>query len=477
MYEKIITYVNEKQKKFGELSFNDLREIAEATALRVSDVVICEAMETEGLTYDAVMEGVYNAFAYNLSVMEIGMKETSTSYILGDLGSQMKKLKEQQEYLFHDEFVNDAIIYTLAAQVGNHGCGLEPCAGTGDSTVLTGVVKALINTGKDRDIIGRSIALMLKLATFYRVGKCSTGCNMEGIGAGAVCTAAAVTEMNQATPEQFAKAVCLAVSPTVANPCVPKIVVQGLCSAHIGSAVCIGYLAAQMSMMVDFPCMSDMDTMFAMTAKVHIASAKNCAPVAAEYMTPYYHRKEDIEKYVNKEDLDHEMKQIDEVLEKVHKEVHGIARQTTSIIRPFGLATVGGSSLGVGSPTNMGRIAYQLLEGKKPNKIVIDLYHDHFIRRSRNIPGILMGALLGADTSDITSYRSVMEQLEDMDVEIHINCIDEPSLQRIRIEYDKGYVMVDSRARGGGRIAIADAYPSKAAAVEAAERLGMVVVE
>lgn len=477
MYQKIIDYVEKKGKVFGELTFNDLREIAEATDLRVSDVVICEAMQTEHLTYDEVIDGVFAAYEYNLSVMEIGMKETSTSYILGDLGSQMKKLKDQNEYLFHDEFVNDAIIYTLSAQVGNHGCGLEPCAGTGDSTVLTGVTKALMNTGKDRDTVGRCIALLTKLATFYRVGKCSTGCNMEGIGAGAVCTAAAVVELNKGTPEQFAKAVCLAVSPTVANPCVPKIVVQGLCSAHIGSAVCIGYLAAQLAMKGDFPCMEDMDTMFAMTAKVHIASARNCAPVAAEYMTPYYHRKDTIEEYVNKDDLDHEMKQINEVLDKVDKEVHAIAKQTTSIIKPFGLATVGGSSLGVGSPTNMGRIAHKLLNGKKPTKVEVDLYHDHFIRRSRNVPGILMGALLGADTSDIKSYRSVMDQLKDMDVEIKINCIDEPSLQRIRMDYDGGYVMVDSRARGGGRIAIADGYPSREAAVNAALELGMVVVD
>lgn len=476
MYEKIADYVKERGLAWGELTFNDTLATAQAAGARWSDVVICEAMEEKGLTYQQVLQSVYDAFSYNLSVMELGMKEESSSYIIGIIGSQLKQLKQTGQPLFDDAFLFDAVRYTLSAQVGNHTCGLEPCAGTGDSCVFTGVVRAMMDTGKDWDTVGRAIAVMLKIGSFYRVGKRLTGCNMEGLGAGAAGTAGAVTELLGGTPEQVAKAVCMAISPTVAVPCIPKIVVKGLCSAHIGGAVCIGYLTAKLNLMIDVPCITDADTMFAMAAKAHIASAKHVTPVAGEYMAPYYYRSEEVEPYVCEEDRLREDEAAKAILRQSEQEVRQIAREANSITHPFGVATVGGSSAAVGSPANMGRIAHRMLDGRKIRKITIDLYQDHFYRRSKNIPGILMGAVLGAGTDDMDAYLGVMEKVRQMDLSIVINRVDEPALQRIRLDHEDGYVMVDSRGRGSGRICLVDAYPSLADALKAAEELGIEVV-
>jgi L-serine dehydratase len=51
-----------------------------------------------------------------------------------------------------------------------------------------------------------------------------------------------------------------------------------------------------------------------------------------------------------------------------------------------------------------------------------------------------------------------------------------PEVQRICIETTEKGAMVDARNRGGGRVAILDAKPSRDEALLAAKRLGIEVV-
>jgi L-serine dehydratase len=61
-------------------------------------------------------------------------------------------------------------------------------------------------------------------------------------------------------------------------------------------------------------------------------------------------------------------------------------------------------------------------------------------------------------------------------IEIKINKLDQPEVQRIRIEATGKSAMVDARNRGGGRVAIVDAKPSKEEALRVAKELGIEVV-
>ena len=44
--------------------------------------------------------------------------------------------------------------------------------------------------GYDEKTIAETAALILKIGSLFRVGKVTTGCNMEGYGAGSACIAA-----------------------------------------------------------------------------------------------------------------------------------------------------------------------------------------------------------------------------------------------------------------------------------------------
>ena len=140
----------------------------------------------------------------------------------------------------------------------------------------------------------------------------------------------------------------------------------------------------------------------------------------------------------------------------------------------FGNAVVGGSSIAVGSPTNMARICHAMISGEI-KKIEIDLTVDLFSRRAINIPAILMGAIFGSQTGDVEMYHHIFEKPEMKSIEIKINKIDQPEVQRIRIEATGTSAMVDARNRGGGRVAIIDAQPSKEEALLAAKKLGIEV--
>jgi L-serine dehydratase len=149
-----------------------------------------------------------------------------------------------------------------------------------------------------------------------------------------------------------------------------------------------------------------------------------------------------------------------------------LAETANPLTSPFGEAVVGGSSIAVGSPTNMGRIAHELHEGEI-KRISIGLTTDLFARRAINVPGILMGAVLGASTKDIKAYHRVLKEVVQKGIGVQIYQIEEPEVQKIAIEATQTNAVVDSLNRGGGRIKLVDAKPSLDKAIAAAERLGI----
>jgi L-serine dehydratase len=87
-----------------------------------------------------------------------------------------------------------------------------------------------------------------------------------------------------------------------------------------------------------------------------------------------------------------------------------------------------------------------------------------------------MAAIYGAKTDDAKMYRQVFQLPEIRDIEIKINRVDLPEVQRIRIDADEKSAFVDARNRGGGRVALVDARPSLDDAIEVGRRLGIEVV-
>ena len=210
-----------------------------------------------------------------------------------------------------------------------------------------------------------------------------------------------------------------------------------------------------------------------------MASAKNIVPTVVEYMEPFFQRTAAVESLVKPEVREAEKKQIAETLEKAAQISKKLAQGAGNVLSTFGDAVVGGSSQAVGSPTNCGRIAHELMgEGEKVKKITVELYPELFARRTINIPGVLMGAVYGASTADHEMYEKSVDMVKADGIEVEIVEGHEPSIQKVTILTDKGNtVQVDTLNRGGGRVVLRNAVPSLEQAVEAAKRLGIVMVE
>ena len=265
-----------KQKGYtvGSLTVGECIDLANELKVKVSEVVIREAMLVNKMSWEEVASAVMATFSHNLYAVEVGMT-SGKSFLMGSVGQD---LADDEVTLIGDPFINKVLKYTLGAQVGNHEVGLMPCAGTGDSCTYTGLVKALLDTLEDQNELAGLTALLLKIGVIFRVGKSTTGCNMEGFGAGAAATAAVVAEMLGAQPDQVGQAITLALSPTIANPCTPRVMVAGLCAAHLGGGVLIGNLAANLVVKTNIPVTVPPDVMIAMAAAVHPLSAKHIVP-------------------------------------------------------------------------------------------------------------------------------------------------------------------------------------------------------
>jgi L-serine dehydratase len=474
-FKNLAEQMHDKRVPLGRLTLGEILELAEQLETRASDIVIAEAMELQHVSYQEVIRAVLEVFDFNLLSLEIGLSK-GDSFLLGTVGKELLSLKGRGPVLINDRLIDNAIIYTLAAEVGNHQVGLQPCAGTGDSCVYTGLMKALLETRRSRRDIGHAASLMLKIGTLFKQGKRTTGCNMEGYGAGAACTAAALTELRNGSPREVARAIVLALSPTIAVPCTPRVIVSGLCATHIGGAILIGNLASNLALKTSLPVDVDVDVMIAMAASVHEKAAPVITDINLEYMRPYFKKAPGVDRFVSDEVCLQENRDAKNVVERAKEEIRRLAESAGSILHPFGEAVVGGSSIAVGSPTNMGRIAHELIKGEIKG-ITIGLTTDLFARRAINVPGILMGAVFGASTKDIKMYRKVLKEVSKRKIEVKVARIEEPQVQRIFIETTETGAMVDSLNRGGGRIKIIDAKPSLKEAVAAAERLGITLAD
>ena len=311
------------------------------------------------------------------------------------------------------------------------------------------------------------------------MAKVTTGCNLEGYGAGSAAIAAATVHLKNGTPEQMEKAMVLAMSPTIGVPCTPRVLVPALCTAHVGGAILGGMYAGRLCTTVEMTVNVPFDVMFAMASLVHKESAHHIVPTVVEYMEPFFQRTAEVESLVSEEVHKADKKRIEETLEKAKEIAKKMADGSAPIIKTLGDAVVGGSSQAVGSPTNCGRIAHELLnEGEKVTEITIELYPELFARRTINVPGVLMGAVYGCSTSDYKTYEVAVERVKADGVKVNIVRGEEYQIQKVTLVTDKGNsVMVDTLNRGGGRLVLRNATPSLEKAQEAAKKLGIVVVE
>ena len=456
----------------GVFTLSELVQIGEKEKIPLSSMVVAEAMVKEGRTYDEILAGAVGAFEHNFRALDVGLTK-GRSFLLGTVGSDLARYDDMP--LIDDSLINRAVMYTLATEVGNHEIGLQPCAGTGDSCPYTGLLRALQEEGFSEEQCGLAAALILKVGSIFRAGKRTTGCNMEGFGAGAAATAAALTDLRGGSPTQVGKAIVLALSPTIGVPCTPRVMVGGLCASHIGGAIVIGNLASNLILKTSLPVDVDVDVMIAMAARIHVEAAPVITAINLEYMGPYFQKKSQVEPFVAETIRAAEKSDAERIETQAREEVRKLISSSRPLTQVLGDVVVGGSSMAVGSPTNMARICHEMISGTI-KKIEIDLTTDLFSRRAINVPAILMGALYGAKTCDVEMYHTVLERPEIKDIEIRINRVDIPEVQRITIEATGRSAMVDARNRGGGRVALVAARPSLQEAIRAAERLGIEVV-
>ena len=466
-------YAQKHDYHFGHMTIGQCISTAIELHMTVGRVILEEAVSFTGKTYDEIVADMNEAFAHNIKAAEIGLT-SGRSGLLGEVG---KDLNGGDVQIIADPFVNRIIAVTLAAQVGNHTIGLRPCAGTGDSCPYTGFVKTVKEFyPDDLDLLARIMAVILKIGGMYRIGKCTTGCNMEGIGAGACACSAAFVELAGGTPEQMEKAIALAISPTIAVPCTPRVLVPGLCATHIGGGVLIARLASQLAMYTSIPSTVPADVMIAMATQCHLQSAEHVVPVTIQYMEPFFRRDPKVESFVKEELKQAEFERKDQIMEQASAEARSLADRANLIIVPFADAVVGGSSEGVGSPTNCGRLAHYLSKGIV-KKVRIELCEELFARRATNIPGILMAAVNGCSTSDADSYKVIMDEVRSRGVEVEIIPVKEPHVQRVWIEASEQNSFVDTLNRSGARLVLLDASPSREEALAWAEKLNIVVID
>lgn len=454
------------------LTFGELVSLADKLSLPISEVVVAEAMANEQKSRAQILEECLAAFEHNLRALDKGLVE-GNSFVLGTVATDLAR--QDRGVLIDDKLIDRALVYTLAAEVGNHEIGLRPCAGTGDSCPYTGLLKALMEAGTSDEKVRLAAALILKVGSVFRAGKVTTGCNMEGYGAGSAATAAALTDLRGGTARQVAKAMVMAISPTIAVPCTPRVITRGLCASHITAAILVGNLSSNLVLKSTLPVDIDIDVMIAMAARIHREAAPVITAVNVKYMKPYFKKRPQVEALLPPGEANRDASAGDAVLAEAREELRELMMANRPLTQTLGDVVVGGSSIAVGSPTNMARVANALKRGDI-SKIEIELTKDLYSRRAINIPAILMGAVFGSHTSDGEMYAKVMETPEVRAIDITLKETSEPEVQRIRIEAAERSVFLDARNRGGARLAIVDATPSRDEAIQAAKTLGIQIV-
>lgn len=456
----------------GELTFGDCIALAEKAGVSAGTVAVAEAMVVANMSADAVALRLFDVFSHNCGALDEG-RTNGKSNLLGRVGAKLAEPAAQA--VFGDRLLDKALAYTLAAQVGNHCKGLQPCAGTGDACTYTGLMKAMREVWGDGPSVVRAIAVMLKIGTLFREGKSTTGCNMEGFGAGAAASAAAFTELASGSPSQVEHAVALALSPTIATPCTPRVMVPGLCATHIGGGLLIGRLASHLVLYTDIPVNVPGDIMLALAAAVHPISAETVVPEVVRHMAPFFHTRAEVEALVEDSYTVAEKLNCEELLTEARIRIQSLARKSRSILKPFGLPVAGGSSQAVGSPANTALLAHHLARGRILS-VEIELAPELFARRTINVPAILAAAVFGAPPGDHQAQETVFEDIRRNHVAVTLNCVPEPKRQRIIVRAKMGDGAVTADNMGGARIRLREAVPDRAKALEIAAALGIEIV-
>ena len=451
----------------GALTLGELIDLAEAAGTSVGTAAMAEAMAARDLSAEQAADAIIKIFARNLEALEIG-RTRGRSRLMGSVGTDLAAAGG----LTGHRRLDKAVAYTLASQVGNHEIGLQPCAGTGDACTYTGLLQAMTEEVDDRAALTRAAAVMLKIGTLFREGKSTTGCNMEGFGAGAAAAAAAFTELDSGAPRTLEHAVVLALSPTIGVPCTPRVMVPGLCATHIGGGVLIGWLASRLAGTTSIPVTVPVDVMMAMAAAVHPISARAVVPEVVRHMAPFFQACTEVEDLV---DETHRRRQAAEnaaLLVEARTRMHRLARRARSILDPFAPVVVGGSSQAVGSPVNTARLAHYLARGPI-RRVVVSLAPELFARRAINVPGILAAAVYGSAAGDLAAREEIFQRLAQDKVAVTLDPANEAGMQRVAIEADQNDAMVAALNRGGGRIHLLEAAPSLAEARRLAAELGL----
>lgn len=238
----------------------------------------------------------------------------------------------------------------------------------------------------------------------------------------------------------------------------------------------IARLASQLAMYTSIPSTVPVDVMIAMAAQCHLQSAEHVVPVTIQYMEPFFKRDPKVEEFVDMKLRQDEFDRKDQVIAKASSEAVSLADRSNLITSPFGDAVVGGSSEGVGSPTNCGRLAHYLSKGEI-KKVRIELCEELFARRATNIPGILMAAVNGCSTSDAEGYKKIMDEVMSKGIEVEIVPMKEPHVQRVFIEATEKNSFVDTLNRAGARLVLLDASAPKEEVLELAKKLNIVVID
>ena len=322
------------------LTLGETIDLAQELGGSVSDVVLDEARHRSGLSFEDVLCAIEGAFQHNLKALEIGLTSGS-SFLFGHCAGELAE-NDFARKLFDDQFINKAVVYTLAAQIGNHTVGLEPCAGTGDSCPYTGLFKVMTEQ-TEREKALRATAVMLKVGTLFRSGKPPQVAIWRDSVPGPRA-AAALVELWGGSPAEMGKAVVLALSPTIAVPCTPRVMVAGLCATHIGTAILNGALAAKLVMLTGIPVSVPVDVMIALARAVHPISAEYVVPTVINYLQPFFKTNPEVEHYVAPGVREREREAINQKEAEALEEARQMYACANCITRPFGEAVVGGSS-------------------------------------------------------------------------------------------------------------------------------------
>lgn len=456
----------------GKMTFGDCLAAAQGAGASAGEAVIAEAMMANRMDDAAVIDGLFSVFRHNRRAMEMGC-DNGLSPLMGGVGREMCRAAAPP--FTGDALLDRAVAYTLATQVGNHCMGLQPCAGTGDACTYTGMLKALEETVDDRAAVARALAVMLKLGTLFREGKSTTGCNMEGFGAGAAAAAAAFTEIANGSPGQTERAVVLAISPTIAVPCTPRVMVPGLCATHIGGGVLVGRLASHLAMTTDLPVTVPVDHMLAMAAAVHPVSAEHVVPEVARHMAPFFQTRTEVENLVADSQRAIEKEKKKALLAEADSRIRGMAARARSILAPFDKPVAGGSSQAVGSPANTARLAHFLSKGTI-RSVAIELAPELFARRAINIPSVLAAAILGSAPGDSGAREGIFAHIDRSGVKVTIQRSQRAGMQQVAIQADRQNASVTADNLGGSRIRLREALPSRAEALRVASQLEIEVI-